>query len=709
MNTFELLDKKVQKAIWNLGWEQFRPIQDDAIQSIMNNTGDIIISAPTASGKTEAAFLPIISKILNAQGDSVKVLYISPLKALINDQFKRVLELCIEMQFPITKWHGDVNNLEKKKIVKNPDGILLITPESLESLFVNRSAQLFKMFKDLDYVVIDEIHSFVGNERGTQLRSLLKRLEGKIKKSPVKVGLSATINNPHDLATWFNSNSPDSVKIIEDKENSKTIKGIVKVFIRPEVDEAVDSDGLLGESLFELIKKDKNLIFANKKSILEIYCDSMKELARAKGCIDNFYIHHGSLSKEIREETEYLLKKENNISVFCTNTLELGIDIGSITRIVNLAPPYSVSSMIQRLGRSGRKESSAKEFHFYLSEPRITKNSDWGDKLRLNLVQSISIIELMLEKWCEPLKTELFDFSTFVHQILSYLSETGGDTAINIYSKIVVHAFEENFSQSDYIAVLKSLKDKEIIYQNQNDLITLNKKGERITESYEFYAAFKTLQEYRVLNNENEIGRIPAESAIMFEKGSHLLLAGKRWEVLDVKSELKCIIAKKAKDKKPILFNSIGGDIHKKIHYKMFEIFQNQYIPSYLNDRAIELLKECFIHYSLFVQSNETKILLVLEGSKIQRTIATLLRYMNIYFEFIDVGFLAKEGKKYLIEKLKLIDFSTLDINSVLDRVPRAYKMLKKYDNLLSDTLLNKSFAQLALNFEGAEQFCRKL
>ena len=348
MEPFYLLNKKIQKVIHEMKWENFRPIQDEAILHMVNNPSDMIISAPTASGKTEAAFLPIISQIADKGKNSVKILYISPLKALINDQFSRIEALCKHIDFPITKWHGDANQSKKVSLIKNPAGILLITPESIESLFINKTEFLGSLFNSLEYIVIDEIHSFIGNERGSQLKSLINRLEHTVEIQPYKIALSATISNLSDIAEWLNPSNPRTVKIIEDNDKSKDIVGLIKCYknIPPIVGVDKDEFSELKQDLFNVIKQGKNLIFANAKMTLEEYCDSMQNIAYENSYPNNFYIHHGSLAKNIREQCENLLKKESNISVFCTNTLELGIDIGNIDRVIFLAPPFSVASMV---------------------------------------------------------------------------------------------------------------------------------------------------------------------------------------------------------------------------------------------------------------------------------------------------------------------------------------------------------------------------
>jgi ATP-dependent helicase Lhr and Lhr-like helicase len=177
MSTFSLLSNNMQHKIWDMKWDKFTPIQNKTIPIIMETSKDVIVSSGTASGKTEAAFLPIISKVEVEATEKLKVIYVSPLKALINNQFDRIEKLCSTNDISIHKWHGDVSQSKKKKIIQNPSGILQITPESIESLFINRTNHIRGLFKNVEFIVIDEIHSFINSERGAQLRSLLSRME----------------------------------------------------------------------------------------------------------------------------------------------------------------------------------------------------------------------------------------------------------------------------------------------------------------------------------------------------------------------------------------------------------------------------------------------------------------------------------------------------------------------------------------------------
>ena len=211
---FYLLDEKIRCLVWDQGWSALRDAQERAIPPIIAGNTDVIIAAATAAGKTEAAFLPICSRLITEEGQDACVVYLSPLKALINDQFSRMEQLCERLDIPVHPWHGDISGSKKKKFLGNPKGILLITPESVESLFVNHGTAIPKLFGNLLYIVVDELHSFIGSERGQQLQSLLHRIEFAIKRRIPRIGLSATIGDMHLASQFLRPNGDTETEMI---------------------------------------------------------------------------------------------------------------------------------------------------------------------------------------------------------------------------------------------------------------------------------------------------------------------------------------------------------------------------------------------------------------------------------------------------------------------------------------------------------------
>ncbi len=218
-SAFDKLARPVQKWVRTKGWRELRQIQADAVHAIVDRDTDLIISASTAGGKTEAAFLPLISQVLdNPAGVSgFDLLYIGPLKALITDQAMRLEDICQEADLPVYPWHGDVSGSVKSRAMKSPKGVLLITPESLEALFVRRGLEIPRLFGATRAVVIDELHSVLDSERGMQMRSLLTRLEIAVKRPIRRIGLSATLGDMNMASAYLRPDTAKAVELIKAK------------------------------------------------------------------------------------------------------------------------------------------------------------------------------------------------------------------------------------------------------------------------------------------------------------------------------------------------------------------------------------------------------------------------------------------------------------------------------------------------------------
>lgn len=710
---FDLLDPNIQKVVYKTQWERFHPFQEEVISHLMLSPSDMVVSAPTASGKTEAVFLPLLSQIAHGAGNSVNILYVSPLKALINDQYRRIENLCAYLDFPITKWHGDASPTGKNKLTNNPSGILLITPESIEAFFQRKFEYLGPMFGSLKYVVIDEIHSFLENPRGVHLRSLLNRIEYETHCNPHIIGLSATVGEPKSIAEWIRPKNPEKVKIVAVLDYNKGLRGGINTVQIPPLPEDKESVGTITEfdkQLFKVICTGKNLIFANHKDILEWSCDCMHIIAKKNNLPDNFFIHHGSLSKYIRETTEEFLKQSRNVSVFCTSSLELGIDIGDIDKVVFLEPPYQVSSLIQRLGRSGRKAGRKREFRFILPQ-KAEKEIQAGIpniNFQLEQVACIAMVELMLEGWSEPLSCSMRDISTFIHQILSFLGQTGGAKAKNIFHVIGQVGFNSCYEQNSFIDILRNLKEKEIIYQQSDGKIALTNKGEQIVGHYDFFAAFSAPKQWTVIYKERVIGEITSDS-IPIMMGSVFLLAGCRWVITGIVHSSSSVLVSIAHNKKGFGCSGAAGLIHSEIHQKMKAIYEKKTIPSFLSQNAAKLLKIAFEQYDSFVRPENSLFLEIFAGSKIQNTLWTFLNMEGIdsCISVSDVLLYSPLGRKKLISNLKQMDFDSFDKRKMLTIAEGV--MHPKFVGFIPENLFIQSYFEQQLDIQGTKLFCKNL
>ena len=423
---FALLNPTVRKWVYKQGWTDLRQIQKEAIGPILAGKSDIVISAPTAGGKTEAAFLPACSATAG-ETDGFGILYISPLKALINDQYRRLESLCDMLDMKVTPWHGDSSQSKKKDARRLPEGILLITPESLESLLIREAGWVQAAFESLKYVIIDEYHAFIGFERGNHLQSLLTRLENLLGRQhdPVpRLALSATLGDMDGVQRFLRPDNAFPCKLIIDSESRSSLKMQVRGYIDHATSETEDGvERRVARDLYELLRGDSHLVFANSRERTEKFAALLSDLCCEKAAPNEFFPHHGSLSKELRSELELRLQKEAlPTTAVCTMTLELGIDIGKVNSIAQVTAPHSVTSLRQRLGRSGRRGDPAK-LRMFITEDELTANSSVSDRLRIELLQSVAMVRLLLKKWYEPADSSLFHFSTLLHQILAIIAQ----------------------------------------------------------------------------------------------------------------------------------------------------------------------------------------------------------------------------------------------------------------------------------------------
>ena len=431
MSAEKALHPDIQRWIYNQGWSGLRPIQAQAVQPILSQKTDLLIAAATAGGKTEAAFLPIFSHLLNQPGDSIRVLGISPLKALINDQYRRLSEMGDTVGIAVTAWHGDISSSRKNKVIKNPQGIVIITPESLEAMLARRGAALSTLFAQLDYFVIDEMHVFIGSERGRQLQSLMNRLEQVLDRFIPRIGLSATLGDMSLAAEFLRPGKAKQVKCINPPGKGGDLRLQLKGYRRSLSDqaaieasdskslraEATSDDFAIAQHLFQAMRGSNNLIFVNGRANVEKLTDLLREESEHARVPNEFCPHHGSLSKDLREDVEDFLRSDRPSNVVCTTTLEMGIDVGDVKSVAQVGAPFSVASMRQRVGRSGRRAGAPTIARFYVSVPELGAEILPQDAIHPELVQTIAIINLLLGKWCEPPDPEKLQLSTLIQQI----------------------------------------------------------------------------------------------------------------------------------------------------------------------------------------------------------------------------------------------------------------------------------------------------
>lgn len=599
---YQRLSRPIQKWVREQGWSELRDIQSKAIHVVAGSEDDLIVAASTAGGKTEAAFLPLLSQVLDNPSADVgfDLLYIGPLKALITDQAERLEGICRHTDMSVVPWHGDISNTVKAKAIKKPDGVLLITPESLEALFIRRGMEIPRLFGATRAVVIDELHTVLDSERGIQMLFLLTRLELAVKRRIRRVGLSATLGDMDLAKSYLRPDSPSAVQLINADADDGNLLLQLRGYMRGVENEAgLSAENAIAQHLFEKLRGSDNLVFAGARGKVELYADRLGSLCETENLPQEFYAHHANLSREHRSFVEQRLKDARlPTTAVCTSTLELGIDIGDVSCVAQIGAPFSVASLRQRLGRSGRRPGQSAVLRQYAVEEKLTPDSDVEDQLRLGLLRAIAMIELLGKRWYEPPSSNALHLSTLVHQIMSVIAERGGARANRLYRVLCQEGPFRQVSPDLFLRVLRSMGCQEsgLIEQSADGLLLLGGKGEVLVDHYSFYAVFNTSEEYRLIAEGRELGVLPVDSIV--SAGMDMIFAGRRWTIMEIHDKDRVILLMPSTAGGAPSFGGEPGDIHDRVIEKMFDILEGDGTFFYMDRMSLQMLEEARNNYA---------------------------------------------------------------------------------------------------------------
>lgn len=640
MGVFDRYAPFVQDFIYEHDWESLRAIQVAAADAIFNTDDNVLLTASTASGKTEAAFFPILTEFWEDPPRSVGALYIGPLKALINDQFMRLEDLCAEADIPVWHWHGDVSQSHKAKLLKNPSGILQITPESLEALLLRKHAAAARLFGDVRYVVIDEVHSLLRGDRGGQTLCLIERLSRMAGVNPRRIGLSATVGEPELVGAFLSAGTGRNTVIPQVKAPGRTWRLSMEHFYAtgPQAAETggqargdafgalasvpVDARGaralaqadaygahalgqadVLGQAsaldaptdtapaladpgigyIFEHTRGKKCLVFVNSREEAEAVCTTLRQYCEAQGEPDRFLIHHGNLSAAYRETAEAVMKDEEQFQTTVTTaTLELGIDIGRLERAFQIDAPFTVSSFLQRMGRTGRRDAP-QEMWFVMREEQPEPRAMLPETIPWKLLQGIALVQLYVEeRWVEPPRLDRLPFSLLLHQTLAALASEGEMSAARLAERVLTLTYFHRVTLDDYRVLLAHLIETDLIERTEGGGLIVGLAGERIVNSFKFYAVFQENEEYTVRSDSQEIGTIVMPPPA----GEKIAIAGHVWVVDEVDHKRHLVYCTQVKGKVPAYFGDCPGDINTRVLERMRHVLEETCGYPYLMSNA---------------------------------------------------------------------------------------------------------------------------
>lgn len=643
MDVFDRYAPFVQDFIYEHGWEQLRGVQVAAAEAIFNTSDNVLLTASTASGKTEAAFFPILTEFWEDPPATVGALYIGPLKALINDQFLRLEDLCAEAGINVWRWHGDVAQSHKARLLKHPSGILQITPESLEALLLHKHSAIASLFGDLRYIVIDEVHSLLRGDRGGQCLACIERLGRLAGVQPRRIGLSATIGDPeacgrylsagtgrscviprieakgqtwrvsmehfyvtgpqapermspaddaHALATaddepvYESPDEPAKAQPIAAREDQPVeAAGTELALPDPEVatDQApVWADPGVGH-IFEHTRGRKCLVFCNSREEAEDVTTTLRQYCEAQNEPDRFLIHHGNLSQAIRESAEDLMRDEDmGLTTVTTATLELGIDIGRLERAFQIDAPFTVSSFLQRMGRTGRR-GQPPEMWFVMREEQPEPRSLLPETIPWKLLQGISLVQLYLEdRWVEPPSLDGLPYSLLYHQTMATLASCGELSPAALAERVLTLTPFHRVSLDDFRCLLLHLIELDHIEQTEGGGLIVGLAGERVTNNFKFYAVFAENEEYTVRSESQELGTIVQPPPV----GERIAIAGHVWVIEEIDHKRHLIEATQVKGKVPAYFGQVAGDVNTRVLERMRQVLREDTNYPYLMHNA---------------------------------------------------------------------------------------------------------------------------
>ena len=715
----------IREFIYAQGWEALRDVQVAAAESIFVSDNNLLLTSSTASGKTEAAFFPILSLLCEDPPESVGVLYIAPLKSLINDQFGRIEALLDESGIPVTHWHGDVAGSHKKKLLERPRGILQITPESLESMLINRSNDIPRLFGDLRFVVIDEIHTLTGSDRGNQILCQLARIGRVLGRHPRRVGLSATVGDPEKAAAWLSAGSGRATDIPTFAQGALRWRlGLEHFYVQNTREEqATEPKDAPSPSpaptvydagytfMYDCVQGKRSLVFSNSREETEYLCATFRQIAKLRGDPDNFLIHHGNLSAALREEAELRMKDdEGEPFVTCaTVTMELGIDIGRLERVLQNQSPNSVTSFLQRLGRSGRRGQPPEMMMVFREEDPLP-NTPLPHLMPWELLKAIAIIELYRsERFIEPPVLRRQPFSLLFHQTLSVLAASGELTVRRLAERVLALPPFADVTKEDYKVLILSMLNNDFLEMTEEKTVIVGLAGERLLKSFKFYAVFKDSEDYTVRAGSDEIGTITTPPPV----GDRFALAGRVWEVEELDIQRKLIYVQPVEGKMEVSWPGDYGEVHTRIAERMRQVLREDTVYPYLKPNAQKRLDVArhvarntgLTEHSLIHLGGYSYCLFPWLGTRSFRTVRRLIQSRSGQFGITGVEY---EGCYFIAFKMsKGSDFELMQ--SLADEARAGIDperlvssgevpLFEKYDDYIPADLLRHSFAVDKLN-----------
>jgi ATP-dependent Lhr-like helicase len=513
LSSFDRLHPSLQHHVVNsLGWTSLRPLQAEAIDPVLDGCHALLL-APTAGGKTEAASLPMLTRIVQHRWRPLSALYLCPLRALLNDLLPRLERYASFVGARVGLWHGDVGPAERQRLVVDPPDVLLTTPESLEAMSLSTRVDSHRFLGAVRAVIVDEVHAFASDDRGWHLLALLERLQHLTGNEIQRVGLSATVGNPAELLDWLTPGCDNPKQVVAPPADAPS---------DPEI--AIDYVGSLSNAatvLSGLHRGEKRLVFVDSRARAE----ELTHELRGRGVTT--FVTHASLGRDERRRAEQAFAEGSDCVIVATSALELGIDVGDLDRVVQLDSPASVSSFLQRLGRGGRRAGTVRNMLFLTT----AEDALWW---------AAGLTRLWRSGFVEPVAGPPLPVHLLAHQLLALVLQEGAVGA-NTWQEWLGDPLvlgEDVALRAD--AVVEHLTGNGFLHVD-GGMLSIGREAEAAfgrRHFVELTSVFTSPPVFTVVAGRKEIGTvhdIGLWAAFQVRSGPPiLLLAGRGWRILDV-------------------------------------------------------------------------------------------------------------------------------------------------------------------------------
>ena len=590
---FSSLPPFLKEYIHTSRWTEFRDVQLRAFEVMDGTDSHLLLSSGTSSGKTEAAMFPVIASLHRDPPNGVGALYISPLKALIDDQFGRLSLVLRDSYIELTSWHGESEAGMKERLRKDPSGILQITPESLQGLVYGDPEDVRRLFGDLRFVIIDEVHSFMDSDRGIQLLCCLERMERVTGTCARRIGLSATLSDTSAAEAWLSAaTGRKTVSVVCPAEQKRDVR-ILYNFIPPENPDDGNTArkiavGRTYTRMFHETDGRSSIIFVNSRITAERTARSLSKMAERMGSKLEVFVHHGSVSKESRKVAEERLRSgRSDVTTVATSTLELGVDIGSLDTILQIGPPHSCSSLLQRMGRSGRRGGAQSLVMMCNDDAQMWWSDVYG--VSVNLVRSIAMVELAVkEGWVEPPRTVKCPYGILLQQTMAYLRNSLGAKFTELCDEVLALYPFRFITKDDYKVLIKYMVERGLLDYLKDATLVLGREGERIAFGKGFPIVFAGSKDIEIRFEGKPIGTVQK----IPEVGGNILLSGRVWAISSVSPDGTVAEVVESDGSSDTSWKSGAPEYHSRVLRKMREVLFSDEQYDYVDDAGLRRLNE---------------------------------------------------------------------------------------------------------------------